>query len=720
MTNTYLTGNPLGSSAPKDLFDNTSNFDQATNEFVPSWVDRFGNNRRTWWGFEQDFNNFLINSGFETTHLTYIDGTPLQVDRPTQLIDRAGLIYRVKLPQTFPFVLTGVWATDQVNLVDVADASLRQALASSAGSSLVGNILNKTGAIARTLKDKVGDAVAFDDFGPVGTANDTGTMQLALNSGAKCIRAIGGRTYKFTTLNITDDDVAIIIEPGAILEAITPTAKSLNVTGQRFSLFGGGTIKGQPTFDGANARPTYGTVWLAGSDYFVCNGITFDTTPKEAIVLEDSTYAHIFGNHFIGRYPQASYDESTTTNHCAIIQNAPPAASKPRPFLNISSNIFEQYIQGCLIANYDGAANQSGVAIVANNFKDCWDHGVYMSRGLSHNITGNNFLACRRPIVSDGIGSIVVGNTLFSGSATGSNREQSISVREPSHCVIAGNTIYGFDASILVDCIETTVMNGNIIANNVIRSLGAALVTVGIRLGLGATECDDNTICGNMIQSGFLGATGAAIELSMASGFANRTRVFGNTTRRIDAGGFGMNINRHSYIEVFDNRFTFSGVAASATQTSAIIIGNSSFPIIRDNTVDYVQGGTNVTMIGVNIAAGCVLPKIWDNKFFCTSASLVAFAPTQLAVASDVLRNMADPNAAMQGTFTWPTATASFVVSNVNVNVNSKITVIPRNVGAAAVMRDQGFYILPGAQSFTIFTASGNTASASNWDYLIA
>jgi hypothetical protein len=666
---------------------------------------------------EQEFDQVISAVGY-TDLGDY--GPGIVISNRNQVFRKDGELYKAGNSLTLPYTTTGNWAVEGPSFVSVGDAALRSLLASSAGSANVGTILAQTGAVARTLKDKTNDSVSFDDFGFVGTADDTAVMQAALDSGAKCIRAIAGRTYKFTSLNITGDDVAICIEPGAVIEALTPTAKSINITGQRCALFGGGTIKGQPTFDGANVRPTYGTVWVANADYFVCTGVIFDTTPKEAIVLEDSTYAHIFGNRFIGRYPHASYDENTTTNHCAIIQNIPPATSKPQPFLNIVSNIFEEYIQGCLIANYDAAGNQSGVMISGNSFKNCWDHGVYMSRGLNHNITGNSFLACRRPIVSDGIGAIVVGNTMYSGGATGSNREQSISVREASHCVIANNTVYGFDASILVDCIETTTMNGNVIVNNVIRSLGTALVTVGIRLGVGATECDDNTIAGNIIQSGFFGASGAAIELSMASGFGNRTRVYGNTCRRIDAGGYGINANRHSYCEIFDNRFTFSGVAAGATSTSGIIIANSSFPVIRDNTFDYVQGGTNVTMIGVNVAAGCVLPKIWDNKFFCTSASLVAFAPTQLAVASDVLRNMADPNAAMAGSFTWPTTTASFVVSNVNVNVNSKITVIPRNIGAAAVMRDQGFYVLPGVQGFTIFTASGNTASASNWDYLIA
>ena len=139
MTNTYDTSNePLGSTAVKVLYNNASNFDDALNALVMTWVDRFGRDRKTWWGFEQDFNDFLINSGFEPAHLTYVDGTPLQVDRVTQLIDRAPSVYRVKMPATFPVALTGNWATDQNLLVDVGDQSLRQALALTSGAGLVG------------------------------------------------------------------------------------------------------------------------------------------------------------------------------------------------------------------------------------------------------------------------------------------------------------------------------------------------------------------------------------------------------------------------------------------------------------------------------------------------------------------------------------------------------------------------------------------------------
>jgi hypothetical protein len=68
MTNTYLTGNPLGSTSPKDLFDNASNFDEAMNSVGPSFYDRFGKRRETWEGMQKLVTDFLDAMGFEAAH----------------------------------------------------------------------------------------------------------------------------------------------------------------------------------------------------------------------------------------------------------------------------------------------------------------------------------------------------------------------------------------------------------------------------------------------------------------------------------------------------------------------------------------------------------------------------------------------------------------------------------------------------------------------------
>lgn len=135
---TYNTGNPVPSGNAYDRFDNSQTFDEVVNSVLPATTTRTGKKIKTLAGQAQDFNQLLINSGFETTHLTYVDGTTLQVDRPTQLIDRLGIAYRVKMPANFPIILSGTWASDMSLLVELADASFAQELAAQSGAGKVG------------------------------------------------------------------------------------------------------------------------------------------------------------------------------------------------------------------------------------------------------------------------------------------------------------------------------------------------------------------------------------------------------------------------------------------------------------------------------------------------------------------------------------------------------------------------------------------------------
>ncbi|MGZ2789598.1 hypothetical protein AAER32_24460 [Pseudomonas aeruginosa] len=140
---TYATGNPLGSKDPRDLYDNAENFEAAMNDRVnTTWNDRFGVTRPTLKGYEEQFNYFLAGSGFENPPLIYVDGSPLTVDRATQIIERGGNIYSIKLPSSFPVVLSGDWSEDEGLLVVRGDQSLRQEITStspSEGSSIIGN-----------------------------------------------------------------------------------------------------------------------------------------------------------------------------------------------------------------------------------------------------------------------------------------------------------------------------------------------------------------------------------------------------------------------------------------------------------------------------------------------------------------------------------------------------------------------------------------------------
>lgn len=141
------TGNPIPSTNALDFEDNLENLDRAINSPAVTYTDRLGVLRKSWAGFEADFAAFLAASGFETPVLTYTDGVPLQVDRSTQLLERAsapGVMYSIKLPSAFPVALSGTWATDEPLLVVRLDQALWAELADDSdplkGAALVGRL----------------------------------------------------------------------------------------------------------------------------------------------------------------------------------------------------------------------------------------------------------------------------------------------------------------------------------------------------------------------------------------------------------------------------------------------------------------------------------------------------------------------------------------------------------------------------------------------------
>ncbi|MCT5234018.1 hypothetical protein LZL25_10610 [Pseudomonas aeruginosa] len=211
---TYATGNPLGSKDPRDLYDNAENYDTAMNDRTnEQWADRFGVSRPTWFGVEQRVNDYLTAQGFEPGVLEYVDGSPLTVDRPTQLIQRGDNIYSVKRPASFPVTLSGNWAADEPLLVAQVDRALQGLLATDAGAGMIGYR-------ERTVADRLNDTANVKDYGaiadgayhplserfaslaeaqavyPHATALtdsiDWAAYQAAINSGAPHVHAPGG------------------------------------------------------------------------------------------------------------------------------------------------------------------------------------------------------------------------------------------------------------------------------------------------------------------------------------------------------------------------------------------------------------------------------------------------------------------------------------------------------------------------------------------------
>ncbi|HGV3459031.1 TPA: hypothetical protein ACNGYW_005721 [Klebsiella michiganensis] len=143
---TYKTGNPLGSAAVKDLFDNAENLDFALNSLTALiWTDRLGKTRRSFFGMESAFvtqltsqesrfNTFIQSSGYQIIG-DYTAG-PLTLTEYNQLIRYNNELYKLTAATDIPFTTAGntdeTWTdTDAAHFVSVGDAALRQNLGSS-------------------------------------------------------------------------------------------------------------------------------------------------------------------------------------------------------------------------------------------------------------------------------------------------------------------------------------------------------------------------------------------------------------------------------------------------------------------------------------------------------------------------------------------------------------------------------------------------------------
>lgn len=235
---TYNTGNPLGSVAPKDLFDNSENFDLALNGLVPEWTDRFGRPRKSYALIETSIEAVKENADAQilavkqnadtqiasTTRnansqislvtanaerqieltsqsaaaliasLGYMPPEPytagMQMTVPNQTVSYQGATY-APIWSELPFTTSGAFESGKFRLIQgVSSADL----SADFGSGLVGYKDVSPGAVATTVRDKlIRIGVDVLDYGAI--PNSTGPANtLAFQRAHDAVYARGGGT----------------------------------------------------------------------------------------------------------------------------------------------------------------------------------------------------------------------------------------------------------------------------------------------------------------------------------------------------------------------------------------------------------------------------------------------------------------------------------------------------------------------------------------------
>lgn len=222
---TYNTGNPLGSTEVKDLYDNAQNLDVFSNGQDPEYADRFGVSRKSLAGLRQDFADFLIASGYEFLG-DYDSPGEITFTRPNQAMSKDGDYWRPGPSLVLPYTTVNNWVIDQPKFVSIGDAALRQDLALPTGSQLVGygsqSVKDALDALQGGAASDFG--VNVKSFGAIGdgVADDTAAIQAAFNSlvnGTGILRFPKG-IYNYTLLNFDSAVSLVMLGEGALNASI--------------------------------------------------------------------------------------------------------------------------------------------------------------------------------------------------------------------------------------------------------------------------------------------------------------------------------------------------------------------------------------------------------------------------------------------------------------------------------------------------------------------
>lgn len=204
---TYNTGNPLGSTDARDLYDNAQNLDNFANGAAASYTDRFGVSRRSLAGIDAAADNVLNSIGYAVP-VAYASGISLTLT--SQTIEYNGVVY-APTSSALPFT-TSSWGTDSAKFraVQVTDADL--ITYTPAG----------TGAVAKTVEEVLRETVsAFRFMTPAQiadvqagtlTVDVTAALQAFVNACQNRRGYIPAGKYKITSALVLDPQYSYIIE----------------------------------------------------------------------------------------------------------------------------------------------------------------------------------------------------------------------------------------------------------------------------------------------------------------------------------------------------------------------------------------------------------------------------------------------------------------------------------------------------------------------------
>lgn len=478
----------------------------------------------------------------------------------------------------------------------------RDLLAATGSAAIVAFTQVGTGAIGESLEDPLRRIVyaSQGNMAADGTTDDTAKVQAVIDAHPGKDIVFDGTMALTSTITVSGDKTRLIFRNGAGFIYSNPTMIGMTVRGDDVTLEGL-NFTAPAAFDGTNAQPTYGVVWVTGDNCKVLGG-KITNVPKVGIMFSECEGGLVSQMKIDGNFPTASF-AGTEVAHAAILIDS--ASARRQGNFIIQVNDIAECVQGVLIANYGATSRSQGIIITGNNFYRCWNHGVY-GAGINYanSVTDNVFINCQVPIALSGYYHVVTDNTITTGGSSGTfTDEVGISLRDPIHCIVANNVLQGETGTNqavinLLTSLNTTV-RGNIVSGNTMEINGAGSASL-IRLGgVDCTDLTDNQVIGNTCvgmgsdQSGLIQLVGGA------SCAAYGTIVTANSAVAKSA-SHGIQLINVIGASVVQNKMRLEHDAGRVVQLAGIAFsGCSDCEFDNNSTTVLAAWGRNVELVGL-------------------------------------------------------------------------------------------------------------------------
>ena len=495
--------------------------------------------------------------------------------------------------------------------IDPVNSGVMNQLGQPGGSSVIGFIQAGSGAVSRTVQDKGREVFSVLDFGAVGTgvANDTAAIQAAADA------LTSGGTLKFprgtyllgSGVTISNDNVVLEFEAGAVVEYATPTLIPIKVTGDGCGIRGG-KIEAPATFDGTNSAVTYSVVWVEGDSCSI-TGLKLNNVPRVGINFKDCNNGIVSDCHIDGG-TTSSFFNGANTVHIAVNIDPPGTGSQGGHVVN--GNFIARCVQGVCSGAIGAPSLEQAIAVSGNVFEECWNHGIYAA-GLAHGwaVTGNAFSGCQVPVALTGWEHAVVGNSLTvqttGGGTIADNELTGISLRDPVRCIVSNNVIKGegVDGGVVIGLDDNTGVPGadsvtdNIVSNNVICITNTTVAgVIAIRLLSSAGNVANNIVEGNTISAPLRSGEGLISVQGGGSACVNNS-IRGNvlSLTGIRGSGYGIiTIGLHT-VACADNIYSIQCDAGSAMTLTIFALSSNTFATVNNNVISCTSAwGANITV----------------------------------------------------------------------------------------------------------------------------